>query len=150
MEGSVMVHQKLNHAVTCVFHQDQVRHTQLAGPAIHFAHLGCGQNLHARTSASICSNLCRLALSPMTMRKSPPSISASAGGLNSMRPSDLRIARTMPPSSLRIRISSRDLETSSLEDGTRTCSIPTSRPMLLVVKSMNWKTCGFNITCAMR
>ena len=67
-----------------------------------------------------------------------------------MCPSDFRMASTITPRSLRILLSASDFDANSLDADTLNCSIPTSSPMLLVVKSMNWKTCGFSITCAMR
>src|SRR6185503_4688540 len=78
------------------------------------------------------SSVRRFRGSPITMRWSPPEITVSAGGLKTMRPSPFRMARTITPRSRRILVCSSERETYSLDSGTRTCSMITSSPILLV------------------
>ncbi len=60
--------EKLHHAVARILHQDDARDAQLDGAPVHLAHLGGGEDLHARSPASSGSSLRTLPCSPITTR----------------------------------------------------------------------------------
>lgn len=67
-QGRESLRQKLHHPAAGVFHQNQTRDAHLDGAAIHFPHLGRGQDFHARTPVNNVSSRRRFCCSPITIR----------------------------------------------------------------------------------